>query len=139
MGGLTRILHTPARRNAKEGGFVEISQTEVTLDIYIQKDEERGEISIMSGDYSALISVISGKGSRALALKILDDRKRVDYCFQTEGGVVEIWISQQQIRLITRIGDKKGEEVKFSTVRPNKERQELIALCMALHTEKNNP
>ena len=139
MAGLTRILHTPARRNAKEAGFFDISPTEVTLDIHVRPDEQENTMSIASGDYAALISVISGKGSKALALKILNDKKRVDHSFVTEGGVVEIWISEGQIRLITRVGKKKGETVTFSTLNPDKEKSELISLSMALHTEKQNP
>lgn len=142
MGGRSNVMCGRTRatlRKGFEGGFVGISPTEVTLNIFVERDEENSTITIASGDHAAFISVISGYWSKSLALKILQDKKRVDCSFVTEGGIVEIWISEGQLRLITRIGNKKGEDVKFSTLKPDKEREQLIALCLTMHTERQNP
>ncbi len=142
MSGRSKVMTGRTRSTLQrgyEGGFVDLKPLPATLAISVQVDEEEHKVSVISGDYTSPITVISGKESKKIALSLMHGSTNNTLKLALNCGLLYMWFSFEQIRLETMLGEKVGEKVwilNSGVLSP--ERKSALNLCLALKEEQGH-
>lgn len=140
MSGRSNVMTGRTRSTLQrgyEGGFVELKPVPATLAISIQVDDEQHKVSVISGDHTSPVTVISGKESKKIASRLMQGTQNNTLRLALNCGLLYLWFSVGQIRLETMLGEKVGEKVwilNSGVLMP--ERKSALDLCMALKEEQ---
>jgi hypothetical protein len=144
MGGRSNMVHGRTRDTLRrgfggEGGFVDLKPIPATLAISVSVDDEECKVSVISGDHTSPITVISGKESKKIASGLMRGTPNNTLKLNLNCGLLYLWLSVGQIRLETMLGEKVGEEVwilNSGVLKP--ERKNALDLCLALKEEQGH-